>query len=439
MSLKALVVTGSRYLVSKIIDFPSSGTTMDIALDPQKANVQAVTTKDAQPWETGIALVTDHATGAFLGAAKTNDFIDLKDNNRHFYVGLSLSADTSVDVHYLTSGVAISSDVRPSFNVTASATVNTDIGPVELGPLAEVTGHVTLDGTKPAPYQTVAAECTPPAAAPCGTLGVTNANGAFTFWVQADKTYIYSYGGGKVRAKFAGGTGALLPSARLAPAGAHAATYQADPPTYFGKRAAVTLTGLATFNWSGGAPESAPLSWARTQASSAWKSGLGKYATAVVDLTQTRTVKLVNGTGVCVRVNTTTFVAPLNASEAGSFVSQCQTAPLDDRSLVGSKWRRGTSATAFGKTVSVSTAARATLTLTGVTGHQLAVVWARSTHAGSFTVSVNGAVIKTVNTKGASASKQVTYLPVRTMKAAKVVVTATSSAPVSIDGLAVLP
>jgi hypothetical protein len=179
--------------------------------------------------------------------------------------------------------------------------------------------------------------------------------------------------------------------------------------------------------------------WARTQATGTWNKGLGAYAAAAYDYTQARTVKLANGTSSCTKVNTTTFVAPLTAAENSAFVTQCQTAPLDDRSLAANKFRRVSSAAAFGKTVSLATTKKATLSISGATGRQLGVVYSRVSNGGSFTVSVNGAVVKTVSTKGSTAAKQIVYLPLKAMKGAKVVITTTSTAPVSIDGLAVLP
>jgi hypothetical protein len=47
--------------------------------------------------------------------------------------------------------------------------------------------------------------------------------------------------------------------------------------------------------------------------------------------------------------------------------------------------------------------------------------------------------VRTISTRGGAAFQRVTFLPVKSMKKAKIIITTTSSSPVTIDGVAVLP
>jgi hypothetical protein len=128
------------------------------------------------------------------------------------------------------------------------------------------------------------------------------------------------------------------------------------------------------------------------------------------------------------------------AANISAPATSCQTVPLDDRSFVASKkWTKSAASKAFGGTLVSTTTLKQTLTLSGVTGHQLVVLWSRSAKGGTFSVSVNGKVVKSISTKGAAAYQKVTYLPVKWISKAKVVITTTKAGSVAIDGLAVLP
>jgi hypothetical protein len=67
------------------------------------------------------------------------------------------------------------------------------------------------------------------------------------------------------------------------------------------------------------------------------------------------------------------------------------------------------------------------------------VVFARSPKGGSFSVSINGKIVKAVSTAGVAATGLLAIGPVKAFKNAKVVIATTNGKPVAIDGLAVLP
>jgi hypothetical protein len=299
-----------------------------------------------------------------------------------------------------------------------------------------VTGHVTVDGSTAHTFQVVGALCQSVCTA--STYGVTDTNGDYTVLLQRNASYRISAGGSIVAASTAAATYAV-PSIRTVPAGATIKALGSDPTTWL-TPGGLVLTPTATWTWSGASLESGPDGWVRAVATSTYKSALTAYSAPTFATTQSRTAALAFGATQCLKIATVTSDAAKAANFENLPVVSCKTRPLDDRSLRASTgWKRVASSRSFGGTLTTVAAAKKTLTITGVTGHRLSLVWLRSAKGGAFTVTVNGKLLATVNTAGAAGYQRITTLASRAMVRATVVITTTSAKPVAIDGLAVQP
>jgi len=427
---RALVLSPTPILVSEVFDVPATEGGVTFALGVSTAVVSGDVTNGGAPWVGAIASIVDVNTGQVYGYAPV-------DASGHWTVGVSIPSPATITPVFIAPPGSANAlgEVPTQFAVTPG--VNLDTGLHAIPAMAQVQGRVTSDGTHGLPWQIVGSLCSQVGCA--AQLAVTNADGTFTLWLPAAQSQTLTYGSSRVTATFQSGL-TQLTSARLAPSGQTLASYKSPPRTWLAVRPTVALAQPPTWAWTGGSPESAALQWQHRYAVSSWRTKLGSYSGWVNDTTQSARVYVTPGTTTCMQVRTLSLFAALTASYYGTSTTQCQSMPLDDRSFaLSGKWRRTTSGSAYGRTLVVTSTPKSTLTLKGVVGHQLAVVYARSTIGGTVLVAVNGVPIRTFSTKGASASKQITYLPVRALSNATVTLTTTSSGLVQIDGIAVLP
>jgi hypothetical protein len=296
---------------------------------------------------------------------------------------------------------------------------------------------VVLPGGQPHPWQIVRASCI--SGCTNGVIGETLADGTFSMSLPVGSVVDVSYGNTVRRVTLNNDT--QVPNAQTQPAGSADLTYGKAPITYLNAGALLSLDRKVSWSWSGASLESAPEGWYRSVATASWNKALSKYSADAITTAQARNAKLAFGTSECDRIKTVTVLAGTGpAANISAPATSCQTVPLDDRSFVASKkWTKSAASRAFGGTLVSTTTLKQTLTLSGVTGHQLVVLWSRSGKGGTFSVSVNGKVVKSISTKGAAAYQKVTYLPVKWISKAKVVITTTKAGSVAIDGLAVLP
>jgi hypothetical protein len=377
----------------------------------------------------------DTNTGAVLGTGVT-------DSTGNFFVSIPVvTAGHPVVVGPLapvggSSSPDILANASAPFTPAATGQVTFLTSPLAISDFTRVTGHVTVDGSAAHTSQVVGALCQ--SVCTGSTYGVTDANGDYTFLLQRNASYRISAGGSVVAASTAAATYAV-PSLRTVPAGATIKPLGSDPTTWLSP-GVIVLTPKATWTWSGASLESGPDGWVRATATSTFKSALTAYSSPTWGTTQSRTVALAFGATQCLKVATVTSDAAQAAGFSGLPVVSCKTRPLDDRSLRASTgWKRVASTRAFAGTLTTVAAAKKTLTLTGVTGHRLSLVWLRTAKGGAFRVTVNGKLVATINTAGASGYQRITTLASRAMVKATVVITTTSAKPVAIDGLAVQP
>jgi hypothetical protein len=380
------------------------------------------------------ALVTfiDGNSGAPLGFAKA-------DGTGTYNAGLALTSTVNVIVGALGApGTDYSQDLGAQTvmdNVVPGDAL--PVQPLTLPTSATVTGQVVLPGGLPHPWQLVEATCV--TGCTNGVIAETLADGTFGMTLPQGSVVDVSYGNTVQRVTLNNDT--QVPNAQTQPDGSADLTYGAAPITYLNAGPLLSLDRKVSWAWAGASLESAPEGWYRTVATASWNKALSKYSADAVTTSQARTAKLAFGASECDRIKTVTVLPGTGpAANVSAPATSCQTVPLDDRSFVVSKkWKKSAASKAFGGTLVSTTTLKQTLTLSGVTGHQLVVLWSRSTKGGTFSVSVNGKVIKSISTKGAAAYQKVTYLPVKWVAKAKVVITTTKAGSVAIDGLAVLP
>lgn len=128
------------------------------------------------------------------------------------------------------------------------------------------------------------------------------------------------------------------------------------------------------------------------------------------------------------------------ANNGGNSAKKCTTIPLDDRSLAGSGWSRGTNSGAFKGTWTTTSTKGRVLTRSGVQAKTLALVASKLPTGGTVRVSWNGSTLKTISLKGKTGNKKV--LPIVTWAGlhtgtVKITVTSASGKSVRIDGLVV--
>jgi hypothetical protein len=362
--------------------------------------------------------------------------LDVKDKRLHMYAGVNLAQDTTVDVHYLVPGKTVTTDVARNLGVVDSASVNTVLTTFDVGPLVEVTGKVKANAATAAPWQLVGVTCP---TKECATLGVTKADGSFDILTTPGTAHDFHIGGVITDRTFPAGSATIDP-VQLVPTGAKAISYASAPQTWFTPRSAVNVFGQGLWAWTGGSLTSAPLTWQRQVATGSAKSGLGAYSGWTTTTSASHSVLLNAGKSVCVRVRTLAFFAPIGGSGLGPAVTQCQAAPLDERSLTyKGSWTKSTNANDYAGTVSTARSKGASLTLAGASGHGVGVVWTRQPTGGIAIVTVNGVRVLSINTKGKTAHQKVAIKGLAAFKKAKVVVSTLSGAPTAIDGVAVLP
>jgi hypothetical protein len=119
----------------------------------------------------------------------------------------------------------------------------------------------------------------------------------------------------------------------------------------------------------------------------------------------------------------------------------CTAIPLDDRALTANAgWKRSRSARSYLRTLTATSRRSASLTLTGIKAHRLALVAQRCRGCGEIRVSVNGARIQNVKLDAARTENrkiiQLGYFP-RAEKGTITIEVISSGKPVHIDGLGV--
>jgi hypothetical protein len=119
---------------------------------------------------------------------------------------------------------------------------------------------------------------------------------------------------------------------------------------------------------------------------------------------------------------------------------RCSTVAFDDRALSASSgWRRGSSPAAYLGTLTSTGTRGASLTRVGVTASRVYVVGARCTTCGAVDVWLGSVLLGRVSLAGASADRVVYALPRRsTALSGTLRLTAVSTAPVHVDGVATL-
>jgi len=379
------------------------------------ALVEVYDSADGQVLGVGFSDGGGNATLPVKSAANPADFVQIAGGAP---IGLSTSND-------LVGGAQISA---PSPGASIGAP------PIVIPDFTTITGQVTQDGLTPHSGQVVGALCQ--AGCNSSALGLTDAQGNYSLAVPLNSQVVISAGTQHIPIS-ATTSSVAMPQISTIPAGRVLGNAGGQPTTWV-NAGGLTLKPTVTWSWSGGSFESAPDVWQVSTSKATWKSAPTAYTGLTNHLDQSMTSKLAYGSSVCQKVATVTLDSAPSSSNVGSGTTSCFTLPLDDRSLkASSKWKKLKNSKAFVGTVSTAAAAKSTLTLAGVTGNGLTVLWSRATKGGTFTVSVNGKVIKTVGTKGAAATGRLTTIAKKGMKGAKVVITTTSAAPVTIDGLAV--
>jgi hypothetical protein len=425
-----LVVPPANTLAGTFAPFTSQ---TNFALKPSTNTVSGQVIAGMTPGAGFVVLVQDPNTGAPIG-------VTVADGTGTYSMGIALSTTTNLNIGALGapgSNLSVDSEAAPvqADNVAPGDAVSA--GPLMSNPFATVTGQVVLPGGQPHRWQIVEAACV--TGCTNGVIAETIADGTFSMSLPVGSVVDVSYGNTVRRVTL--NTDTQVPNAQTQPNGSADLTYGKAPITYLNAGSLLSLDRKVSWSWSGASLESAPEGWYRSVATASWNKALSKYSADAITTTQARTAKLAFGASECDRIKTVTVFAGTGpAANISAPATSCQTVPLDDRSFaVSKKWTKSSASKAFGGTLVSTTTLKQTLTLSGVTGHQLVVLWSRSAKGGTFSVSVNGKVIKSISTKGATAYQKVTYLPVKWISKAKVVITTTKAGSVAIDGLAVLP
>ena len=423
-------------LVGTYVTRTDTGTTQDFALAAATGTVKGSVTLGTDGISYPLVQVTD-ASGANVLAIGVGDGVGsytLGIANSSQVLGARVSATGSANL-------AVSPDLSeaPGAIATIDIPPNTTVTAPTLAMPADsaVTAFATQDGSTGLPGQLVFAQCL--SGCNASMVATTIETGRFTFAVPAGASFDFGYGGSIYNGALKTGLN-TIPDSLLTPPGDAPVVAGQSPVLHLFSQGPLTLTNNTLMAWLGGTIESAPYGFDVAAATGSWNHALGAFSSySNTDLDGAQ-VKVAAGKTVCLRVRTVTAFAVDGGTNIGNPKTTCATAPVDDRTMSASPgWRKVSSSSAYAKTLTTSTRAKATLTLKNATGSQLAIVWARAPQGGIFTVAVNGKTLRTVNTKGASAAKQLTVLTAKTLRNATVVITATSKAPVSVDGVAVLP
>jgi hypothetical protein len=408
----------------------------------------------AGPYDVALDMATSTASGyvSMSGADLVNGIVEIIDSN-NTVVGAGISGKNGLWYAGISGQSAIQATARPlgvvganlSSDLTGGATpeahvalgVNTTFPDINIPDTAAVNGQVLVEGASPLPWQVVHADCV--AGCTSGLVGITDATGAFSLGVPAGATMIIGAGGRLVKASFELGITNLAP-VKTVPNGGRNISYRQAPAAWFASQSRISLNRSVTWSWTGASLESAPYEFRKSRALGTWRTPLSEYSDPVSDITGFETASLAFGQTRCDRVKTVTALAGISSTVQGAATTQCVSVPLDERVLAASKaWRKSAPKSAFNHTLLTTSSIRATLALSGVTGHQLMVVFARSPKGGSFSVSINGKIVKAVSTAGVAATGLLAIGPVKAFKNAKVVIATTNGKPVAIDGVAFLP
>jgi len=429
-ALSLLVVPANTTAAAVMV--PADGS-LNISLPNATGTASGFVTENGTPLKDVLVKVED-ATNKVIGMAVTS-------NTGYWYAGVTgMSAVQATARPIGVVGASLSDDLISAAlqEVQAGLGINAVFPDLVLPPTMTLKGRVMADASTPHSWQVIHADCVENCSS--SVVATTDENGYFTMSAPASAKMIVGFGSQLARMTFYAGT-VNVGTVQTVPSRGPEIGYRQAPTTWFAPRSLVHLNGTVDWAWSGGTLESAPYEFKYSRALASYNKALGAYSDWVTNTSGSDNAKLARGASECVRVKTITVVRGIESTTQGAVTTQCQTVPLDERALSASRgWHQIGSAGAYNRTLETTTTTKATLTLTGVTGRQLAVVYASSDKGGSFTVSINGKVIKTVSTRAAKGlQQQVNYGPIKAMKNAKVVITTTSSKPVTIDGLAVLP
>jgi hypothetical protein len=406
------------------------------------------------PYDVELQAATGTASGMLYmsGNAVNAGLVEVVDSQQNL-IGAGFTTKTGSWFVGISGSNAVQANAKPlgpvggnlSADLVAAATqeaqagngIQADFPDLNIPDTATINGRVFVEGATPHPWQAVHADCV--AGCTSGVIGITDDSGAFSLSIPAGATVILGYGGTLLKSSFELGTTNLAP-VKTVPNGGRNILYSQTPATWFAALSHVSFSRTVTWSWTGASLESAPYEFQRARTLSTWRTPVGERTDWVTDITGTETASVALGQTRCEVVKTTTALAGPSASAGGAPSTQCVTVPLDERAMTATKaWRRSSPGSAYNHTLTTATAVKATLSLSHVTGHQLMVVYARTTRGGSFTISVNGKVVKALSTAGKATARVLVAGPVKSMKNATVVIRTTNGKSVSIDGLAVLP
>jgi hypothetical protein len=428
-AVSLLVIPSNAQTAARVV--PSSGP-YDVELSASTGTATGLLTMSGNPVNSGIVEVVNNK-GDVIGAGPTN-------KTGQWSIGVAGSGSGLATARPLgVVGANLSADLvsAASQDEQVGAGIQAFFPELQVPETATINGRVFVEGATPHPWQVIHADCV--ALCSSGVVGITDDTGAFSLSVPAGATMIVGYGGTLLKSSFELGTTNLAP-VKTVPTGGRNITYRQAPAAWIAPQSRISFSRAVTWSWTGASLESSPFEFRKSRALSTWRTSLSDYSDPLGDITGTESASVALGQTRCERIQTLTALAGPSATVKGAATTQCVTVPMDERAMTPSKaWHKTSASTAFNHTLFTVSSVHATLSLRGVNGHQLMVVFSRSAKGGSFALSVNGKVIKTISTAGATASHVLAVGPIRAFKNANVVITTTNSKSVSIDGLAVLP
>jgi Tol biopolymer transport system component len=189
--------------------------------------------------------------------------------------------------------------------------------------------------------------------------------------------------------------------------------------------------------WRGSDPEGGPVTYSVQKQQAGIGSDFGAFTSWASTTNTTKNLAASPGTTYCFRVRAQD--SALNQSPYSEPI--CAATPVDDRglSVKSGAWKRIASTSAYRGTLTQATSKGAALRLTNVKARTLSLVASRCSTCGKADVIWNGSKVRTIDLKGANASKVV--FPIKTFSSVTagdlVVRVATSGKKVAIDGVAV--
>ena len=197
------------------------------------------------------------------------------------------------------------------------------------------------------------------------------------------------------------------------------------------------LTSQLKPAWQGSDPEGGPVTYSVQKQQAALGSDFGAFTSWTSTTNTTKSLAATGGTTYCFRVRAHDGAANLSPYSE----PVCAATPVDDRalSIKSGAWKRSVATSAYRGTLTQATARGVSLQLKNVKALRLSLVASRCSTCGKVDVIWNGSKIKTIDLKGAAASKFV--FPIKTFSSVTagdlIMKVATSGKKVAIDGVAV--